>query len=413
MEIVLGVSMTPTTVRLVLVEGERADGATVDHDVFDIAAAAGSATSSASNQVIDAIMGTRESAVSGGHCLRATGVTWSDHAEAAAMRDALMARGVEDVVLVSELHAAGALAQAVGRAVGYQTTALMFIERDSATLAVVQTGDGSNMKVVGRNLRNADAMAALTDMVRNLETREPRPEALFLVGSGVDVASAKSHLEDSVSIPLSAPKEPEFALARGAALVAANTPLFDASTVGLAYSRAPGDATTAEKAYPARAGLDNAGQGGKPFMLAGSSLSAIFAVGVLALVVSLALSIQPIANQRRSAGTRLAVQPPTAENARPFNPRPTPNAVPAPALPSSAQIGPPLMALQKTPPVTAMQKVLPPPAVLPRAPIPAAPGPVGPPPASFPAPLIQFRVGPPWYPVPPPWHGHHGRGHGD
>ena len=35
-DIVLGVSMTPTTVRMVLVEGEKADGVIVDHDAFDI-----------------------------------------------------------------------------------------------------------------------------------------------------------------------------------------------------------------------------------------------------------------------------------------------------------------------------------------------------------------------------------------
>ena len=35
MDIVLGVSMTPTTVRMVLVEGEKGDGLTVDHDAFD------------------------------------------------------------------------------------------------------------------------------------------------------------------------------------------------------------------------------------------------------------------------------------------------------------------------------------------------------------------------------------------
>ncbi len=38
-DIVLGVSMTPTTVRMVLVEGEKADGVTVDHDTFDVDAA--------------------------------------------------------------------------------------------------------------------------------------------------------------------------------------------------------------------------------------------------------------------------------------------------------------------------------------------------------------------------------------
>ena len=44
MDIVLGVSMTPTTVRMVLVEGEKADGVIVDHDAFDITANDGSAT---------------------------------------------------------------------------------------------------------------------------------------------------------------------------------------------------------------------------------------------------------------------------------------------------------------------------------------------------------------------------------
>jgi hypothetical protein len=61
-DIVLGVSMTPTTVRMVLVEGEKADGVTVDHDVFDITGIEGSATSSAAEQVVAAVLGTQESA---------------------------------------------------------------------------------------------------------------------------------------------------------------------------------------------------------------------------------------------------------------------------------------------------------------------------------------------------------------
>ncbi len=36
MDTVLGVSMAPTTVRMVLVEGENADGATVDEENFAI-----------------------------------------------------------------------------------------------------------------------------------------------------------------------------------------------------------------------------------------------------------------------------------------------------------------------------------------------------------------------------------------
>ena len=51
MDIVLGVSMTPTTVRMVLVEGEEADGMTSNNDVFDITAVEGVPTSSASERV--------------------------------------------------------------------------------------------------------------------------------------------------------------------------------------------------------------------------------------------------------------------------------------------------------------------------------------------------------------------------
>ena len=139
MKIVLGVSMTPTTVSIALVEGEKADGVILEHDAFDISTSEGSATSSATDHVIAAVLGTQEGAIGAGHELVSTGVAWTDHAEAGILRESLVARGIEDVLLVSQLHAAAALAQALGRAVGYDKTALMFVERDTATLALVET----------------------------------------------------------------------------------------------------------------------------------------------------------------------------------------------------------------------------------------------------------------------------------
>ena len=141
-DIVLGVSMAPTKVRMVLVEGENADGATVDQDNFDVAADDDAATHAA-NQVVSAILGTREGAAEGGYQLLSTGVTWTDPVEAAALRDALVAHKVENVMLVSAFMAAAALAQAVGDATNYAQTALLFVEPDTATLAVVDTSDGS------------------------------------------------------------------------------------------------------------------------------------------------------------------------------------------------------------------------------------------------------------------------------
>ena len=65
MDIVLGVSMTPTTVRMVLVEGEKADGVTVDHDVFEVTAPK-AAQQTSRDQVVAAVLGTKESAANRG-----------------------------------------------------------------------------------------------------------------------------------------------------------------------------------------------------------------------------------------------------------------------------------------------------------------------------------------------------------
>ncbi len=66
MDIVLGVSMAPASVQMVLLQGENADGATVDENEFAVTAADDSPTVSASDRVIAAILGTREDAVGAG-----------------------------------------------------------------------------------------------------------------------------------------------------------------------------------------------------------------------------------------------------------------------------------------------------------------------------------------------------------
>ena len=68
MDVVLGVSMAPETVRMVLVDGYAAGGVTVDQDAFHPAGDVGGAA--AADQVVAAILGTRESAARGGYQLR-------------------------------------------------------------------------------------------------------------------------------------------------------------------------------------------------------------------------------------------------------------------------------------------------------------------------------------------------------
>jgi hypothetical protein len=421
-EIVLGVSMTPTTVRMVLVEGDKADGPIVDHDVFDITANDGSATSSSSaEQVVEAVLGTKESAAAGGHHLKSIGVAWSDHAEASTLRDALAARGIDDVMLVPDGHAAAALAQAAGRAVGYATTALLFIDRDTATLSVVQSNDGSVVKVLSRSLHSDDAMAVLTEMTAAVDAQDSAPQGMFVVGSGVDVTSVKAHLESLVSLPVSAPDEPEIALARGAALASANAPAFEATTVGLAYSQDP-DGTTAGAVYAGLAGaatqlapvsgadelVDDyaaptdmepipAEEGRKPFLLVGSALTSIFVVGVVALVISLAVSIRPTVDQRPSPGPNAIV--PSTE---------APAPAPAPVQEAQQPVAPPPPAETIKPPVPVAVQEAPPPrqvfveqAPAPQAPAPAPAAPPPPPPeAPPPAPIPVAPAPVPYIPAP-------------
>lgn len=406
MDIVLGVSMTPTTVRMVLVEGENADGITVDHDVFDVTAVEDAATMSAADQVVAAILGTQESADAGGHHLKSIGVTWSDHSDASALRDSLTAHGIDDVMLVSEGHAAAALAQAVGRAVGYDTTALLFIDRDAATLSVVQTEDGSVVKVLGSSLHSTDAMAVLSDMAAAVVAQETPPDGMFIVGSGVDVSSVKEHLQHLVSMPVNAPEEPELALARGAALASATAPALEASTVGLAYSQDP-DGPTAGSAYalagldtqlaPAGSDLGSLVDGGvdeldpavfnevaaadeerKPFLLVGSALTSVFVIGVVALVISLAVSIRPTVDQRPAPAQGAVV--PTAPVAKAPAPAPAPEAKPVqeapPPAPPPETIKAPVPVVQEAP-----QPQAPPRTVYVEQPQAPAPAPAAPPPA--------------------------------
>ncbi len=147
----------------------------------------------AADQVVSAILGTQEGAVDSGYQLRSTGVTWTDPIEAAALRDALAARKVENVMLVSSFLAAAALAQVVGNSVGYAQTGLLFVEPDTATLAVVNSSDGSITDVHRQPLTpGRDSFADLAALSSGAESLDARPDGLFLVGSGVSTSPRSS-----------------------------------------------------------------------------------------------------------------------------------------------------------------------------------------------------------------------------
>jgi uncharacterized membrane protein YgcG len=467
---VLGVSMAPTAVRMVLVEGENADGVTVDEEGFDVNAAE-APTVRAADQVVSAILGTQEGAAESGYQLRSTGVTWTDPDEAAALRDALAARKVENVMLVSSFLAAAALAQVVGNSVGYAQTGLLFVEPDTATLAVVNTSDGSISDVRRQPLPpGSDPIAELSALASGATTLETRPDGLFVVGSGVDIAPIKAQLEAATGLTVNAPEEPETALARGAALASANAPLFSSSTAALAYAQDPGtgainplavapgyfdvavDAASGEQAlaysavpdedadaytavadeqelptgtYTGAIAIPSDG-GRRPLFLVASAVAAIFVVGAAALVVALAVSMRPTSAVRPSPGhNAVAPAKPAPAAPAPAAPAPAPAApAPAPAAPAPAPEAPAPAPEAPAPapeapapaaPAPAAPAPAPAPAAPAPAPPPAAPAPVAPPPAApipVPIPIPVPPVLAPQQPGPGPWGGEHGGGGG-
>jgi hypothetical protein len=408
-DIVLGVSLAPTNVRLVVIEGQNADGVTVEQDEFVLAAGE---PSGAVEQVIAAIDGTREGARAAGHHLMSTGVTWTDPGQVAGLRDAVAAQDLGTVMLVSPLLAGATLAQTVGQALGYDHVAMVFVEPGSATLAVVDVGDGSIVDLHRHQLAHAAGgiEAELAGMVAGLDAPGSRADGVFLVGCGTDIVPLKSALEAATSLEVTAPEEPDMALARGAALASANAPLFASTTAAMAYALDPGTGEVNPRALSptyldvsANAGpradalaysaiddrADEEPRRRSPLVLAGGALAAASAVAAVVLAVSLT-SDHPTVRHDPNAGVATPAQQPPAQA-----PSPPPQAqVPAPSPPPPAQAAPAAPVEQPAPP---------PVSVPPAAPVYRAPSPRRAP-QYVPTPVQQAPApeAPPPQPAPPP-----------
>ncbi|MFT8181380.1 hypothetical protein ACLXNF_27710, partial [Mycobacteroides chelonae] len=111
----------------------------------------------------------------GGHHLVSTGVVWSDHTEAAALRDSLASRGIDGVEFFSALHAGGALAKAASNVTGYDKSALLVIEPENATLAVVDSADGSIVGLASEPLITGVTPGVLASLVNPLKGHDNAP----------------------------------------------------------------------------------------------------------------------------------------------------------------------------------------------------------------------------------------------
>jgi hypothetical protein len=273
LDTVLGLSMTRARVGWVLVEGQDADGATLDHDEFAVRNACGVDAVDNAEQVTAAVLQTRAMVDARAQRLHAVGVTWSEDAaaDAALLLESLTDAGLDNVVPIRFLRAAESLTRGIGPVIGSEKAAVCFIEDCSATLVMVGNAGGRAQTAITQAIDDDGLIGWLTTMCREPDWR---PDGLVVAGSGstanLDVVARR--LETTLVIPVFTQTGGQLALARGAA---------SAATPSAEFSDAP-----PTEAPGARGG---AHRRSRPLAYAGGV--AMLAAGAVTFVVSLSLAV--------------------------------------------------------------------------------------------------------------------------
>ena len=178
MDAVLGLSMTPTTVGLVLVEGQEADGATMDKDEFAVHDRGLVSAVNTSEKAAAAVLRTEAIAAARGHRLHSIGVTWSEDAdtEASLLLESLSESGFDNVVAVRLPEATEALARGIASVIGDEITAVCVIEPDAVVVLVVDTSDGAVQTAVSHAVTTDEDLARWLSAI--FAQADWRPEAL-------------------------------------------------------------------------------------------------------------------------------------------------------------------------------------------------------------------------------------------
>jgi hypothetical protein len=360
MDVVLGLALTSTAVRWVLVEGATGEGAPIDRGQFQV-------DGLDADFLLDLLLNQDVVAESQ---LHAVGVTWTNEAAVAAgaVLDALAERGLRNVVAVSDNDAAAALASGVADITGHDAVAVCVIEPDSALVALVTT-DAVTVDRIERPLDRADALELTSSVITLLDVDDRRPEAIFVVGSD-DVDVIVSSFEAISETPVFSASEADLALARGAALASAR----DVNV----------NVTKADGALP-----------GPSLVSRTRVLSVVLGAAVLTFVVSLSLALY--VNLPQGSATEQPLNSNAAEEAAAPPPRPAAPARARPAVPEVAKtimVRAPAPAAPRDERPAAAPVAAPPPVYQPPAPayVPPAPAYVPPAPAYVPPPAAPPPV---------------------
>ncbi|KQY09120.1 hypothetical protein ASD37_01155 [Mycobacterium sp. Root135] len=339
MDAVLGLSMTPTSVGLVLVEGQDADGATMDRD--SIAFTDGDLATS--EQATAAVLRTEAIAATRGLRLHSIGVTWSEDADlqASLLMESLSESGFDNVVAIRMPEATEALARGIADVLGYDTTAVCVIEPESVISLIVNTSDGAVQTAFNHSVDSDDALISWLSTV--FTRADWAPEALVVVGSAGDLDPLLHRLEDALAVPVFAPEEAKLALARGAALASAQSTEMPLAALGDGFVVDARSDRTEQLAIGAK--------NERRRKLATVGPAAMLAVGAVTFVVSVSIAVslqltptriaqpsEPVPAARVEAPEVARADPPVAPPPVAVVPEPVVEAAPPPPPETAAPV---------------------------------------------------------------------------
>jgi hypothetical protein len=204
------VAVTGPVARLALLGSDGHD--VLDESVLDV-------SSAPTEKLTSTIVGTHQSLTGTDHRLAATRVCWPDDGQAQTLRASLAGAGVNDVAVLAESEAATALVRgATGARDG--DSALLFVDDDTATLSIVGADDVTTTVVAAEPFNGAGPIAACSALLERLREERGAAEDVYLVGTSTDMTAVADQLRGASPVPLEIPEQPNFAIARGAAMAA-------------------------------------------------------------------------------------------------------------------------------------------------------------------------------------------------
>ncbi len=228
MNVTIGVSVTGPDARIVLLD------ATAPHEVideFELDVADGSLET-----LVTTLTSTDRSLTDTGHRLVATRICSSDAERANALRDALIDADLMDVSVVSQPDATAAVVRSLTPG---ETVASVATDGDTAALSIIDADTDTTALIAVEPILDGDRTAAYKTLLQRFSEEPGGATSVIVLGGASDVANWSTVISDGTPIPLRFPDEPEFALARGAAIAGSREQALnsdDAAYTGDAYT---------------------------------------------------------------------------------------------------------------------------------------------------------------------------------